>query len=373
MSLRALFIIFILIWSEPAWSSFEIQSKDTVNLEIKGYDGLTETTLFLGELVAGVQHNVAKNYKGLALLTFDQGQVYPIVTGTQDFLINITSPNTLPSFTGSAENEYLYARLKGVEPENDKYEFPELMIQAKQLLDSTGSIRSIEELRAMKEQFHTFVRAHSQDLYHSDMLRRLIAQYFMMHEYVDYHVPGTPATSIKTRYQDAVMDGVGNWLTILKDGIPQHEILNYCVSLYYNRSMVSLASLIISKFPESAYCPGEMMDSFIFSDDLKVINGNSGISIPLSSIKGDKIITLVADDCPVSMAETVTMARRLKAEKSNTTMIVAPVGELSDKYLSMNRMINRGNLLFVNDENLHKNLNKPVKLPFFRQVRGVEH
>ncbi len=76
------------------------------------------------------------------------------------------------------------------------------------------------------------------------MIRRLVGQYFMMHEYVDYHIEGAPAADIKKRYQKEFLAGVGDWLKILSPHISETEILNYCVSLYYNRSMVTLASLI---------------------------------------------------------------------------------------------------------------------------------
>jgi len=80
------------------------------------------------------------------------------------------------------------------------------------------------------------------------MVKRLIAQYFMMHEYVNYHTEGASATDIRLQYQKAILSGVGSWLEILKSQISEHEIMNYCVSLYFNRSMVTLASLIIENY-----------------------------------------------------------------------------------------------------------------------------
>ena len=145
------------------------------------------------------------------------------------------------------------------------------MLQAKQLLESTHSIHTIEELTAKKKEFHDFVRDHYDSLQHSDMVRRLIAQYFMMHEYVDYHIEGAPATDIKNNYQQAVLEGVGNWLEILKSHIPEHEILNHCVALYYNRSMVTLASLIIENYRDIAYCPGGEGKTIRFPADLRLL------------------------------------------------------------------------------------------------------
>ena len=80
-----------------------------------------------------------------------------------------------------------------------------------------------------------------------------MAQYFMMHEYVDYHGDAALATDIRLQYQKAVFEGVESWIEILNRHIPDHEILNYCVSLYYDRSMVTLASLIIEKYRNAAY------------------------------------------------------------------------------------------------------------------------
>jgi hypothetical protein len=71
------------------------------------------------------------------------------------------------------------------------------MIEAKQLLESTYSIKTIKELQAMKESLHTFANIHYHDLQRSDILMRLIAQYFMLHEYVDYKVQGEPEAAIR--------------------------------------------------------------------------------------------------------------------------------------------------------------------------------
>jgi hypothetical protein len=120
------------------------------------------------------------------------------------------------------------------------YDFAHLMIQAKDLLKSSSSVRTVEELTAKKKEFHEFVRKNYESLKHSDMVRRLIAQYFMMHEYVDYHTEGAPAADIRIQYQKEVVNGVGNWLETLKPHLQQQEILNYIVSLYYDRSMVTL-------------------------------------------------------------------------------------------------------------------------------------
>lgn len=360
-------IVFILSWVGAANSSFEIQSKEAVHLEIKGYDGLTEITLFHGELAAGIRQHVETSYRGLGLLRFAQGDVYPVILGNQPFLLKISGPDTMPYFTGSDENEYFYALLEGEKTGNEQYEFADLMFKAKQLLDTTGSVRTFEELQAMKERFHTFVRTHYQDLYHSDMLKRLIAQYFMMHEYVDYHVPGAPVTDIRVRYRQAVMDGVRNWLDILKPNIPQHEVLNYCVSLYYDRSMVTLASKITENFRDVADCPGDESPIPVFPPNLALIdlNGNNKL---FKEFSGKKTIAFVSDDCPVSKVETVVNARLLSQQR-NTTLIAVSLQPLSENHLSMQKMVGGGTIMFVNDEKWRKeNVPQQMKLPQFIQI-----
>jgi hypothetical protein len=357
-----LFVLLVLAGTVNALASFVIQAQEAVSLEIRGYRGLADSSLFAGELAPGVKQSINTSYRGLALLVFEKGQQYPVILGERSFVLKIENPDTLPSFTSSDENEFFYNLLTGVEPGGVRYDFPLLMIEAKQLLDSTHSIHTVKELQAMKERFHTFATTHYQDLQRSDVLMRLIAQYFMMHEYVDYTVQDGPATAIRERYEEAVMDGVRSWLRVLKPHIPQHEILNYCVSLYYNRSMTTLASRIIEKFHEVAYCPGAEKKSIDFPPDLNLTDSN-GSKKTLQELGGKKIIAFVSDNCPVSMVETVIEARR-SAQQSDTTLIVVPLQQLSGHHLAMRRMVSGGNMLFVDDEKWRKeHLADKLKLP----------
>ncbi len=366
---KLLFVFFVMATTEAALASFVIYSQEDVDIEIKGYNALNDFTLFKGKLISGVEQTIDTPYQGLALLVFKKGQKYPVILGEQSFTLNIKNANILPSFTGSSENEFFYKQLTGAAPGPGQYDFAHLMIQAKQLLDSSHSIHTFDELKAMKEKFHTFVRSHYQDLQHSDMLRRLLGQYFMMHEYVDYHIKGAPACDIQVRYKKAVIGGVGNWLEILKTHIPEHEIVNYCVSLYYNRGMVTLASRIIVNFRDVAYCPGDEKLKISFTKNLPMIKGNEKRAQRLDTCKNDKIIAFVSEDCPVSMVETVMKVRQLAAQKKNVTVIVAPLEKLSGKHLAMRRMVSSGNMLFIDDDKWRKkNMPEKLKLPLFVHI-----
>lgn len=363
--LLSLLILFFCASSTLA--AVTLQSQVAADVELKGYDGLTDRRLFEGGLIAGEKQIVDTPYHGLALLVFEKGQHYPVILGESSFILNINNPDTLPSFTGSDENEFFYKLLAGAEPGNTQYDFSFLMSQAKQLLESSYSIHTVNELAAMKEKFHSFAGAHYQQLQHSDMLMRLIGQYFMMHEYVDYHIEGAPASDIQLQYEKALISGVGNWLEILKMYIPEHEVLNYCVSLYYDRSMVTLASLIVDNFKDNAYCPGDETESFNFSEGMIITDGSTEQN--MAELNGDKIIAFVSDDCPVSMVETVVKARKHAGQKNAVKLIVAPLQELSDKHLAMRRMLAKENMFFINDEKWRKkNLTKNPRLPLFVNI-----
>ncbi|MEA3467026.1 MAG: hypothetical protein U9R57_02240 [Thermodesulfobacteriota bacterium] len=364
-----LFVFLVLTSNGTALASFVIQSQDAMDIELKGYNGLTDTILFKGSLNSGTQQTIDTSYRGLALLIFAKGQHYPLILGEQSFSLHIIDPDHLPSFTGSDENAYFYKLLTGAEPGAGQYDFALLMMQAKELLDSSYSIHTVAELKAMKDKFHAFVRTHYQDLRHSDMLRRLLGQYFMMHEYVDFHIKGAPASDIQVQYKKAVLQGVGNWLEIVKPHLPDHEILNYCVSLYYNRGMVTLASLIVDNFREVAYCPGVEKQAYGFPDDLLVAGGDGKGKRRLGAFKGEKIIAFVSQDCPVSMVETVIKVRQMADRKKNVVVIVAPLQELSEKHLAMGRMVSGGNMFFITDEQWRKeHLAEKIKLPLFVQA-----
>lgn len=368
LTIFLLFICSILVANDTACAKLIIHSKTAVAIKIVGFNSLAEISLFKGNLQVDGNQEVKTSYKGLALLVLE-GSRYPVIIGDESLIVNVTSPAELPSFVADTENNFFYKALKDNTHVPERYAFADLMIRAKHLLDSSHSIRTIEELKSRKKEFYHFVGENYQSLKHSDIIRRLLAQYFIMHEYVDYHIEGTPATDIKQRYQQEVLTGVAEWLKTLSPHISEHEILNYCVSLYYSRSMVTLASQIIDKFADAAYCPGDAPGTISFPADLQIFQAGEDKTKNLSSIKGNKLIAFISDQCPVSMVATVSKARKLATEKQATTLIVAPMEKLSNRHLAMNRMIRNGKLMFVSDEKWRKgNLTKNIKLPLFIKI-----
>lgn len=364
----SILILLLLLCSagESAGAILTLHCRTAVDLELVGYDGLAEIPLFKGSIGAGEKQEIATPYQGLALLRFAGGQGYPVLLGDTSFTLNIAGPAEPPAFAGSGENEFFAGRLAGREPGGTPSDFALILLRAKELLESTYPIRTVPELTAKKEEIHAFVRDQYKSLSHSDMVRRLVGQYFMMHEYVSYHREGIPPTDLRARYQQAVVDGVGSWLEILRPHIPGHVILNYCLSLYYERSMVTLAALIAENFPNVAFCPGVARETWRFPDSLPVAGADGGGERELGSIKGGKIIAFVSDDCPVSMVATVIKARQIADRNADGQLIVMPLQRLSEKHLAMNGMVSNGSMLFINDEQWRQeHLAEKIRLPLF--------
>ncbi len=364
----ALLILLVLLCGAraSAGATLTLHCRTAMDLELVGYDGLAERVLFQGRIAAGGNQAIATPYQGFALLRFGPEQGYPVLLGDAPLAIHLAGPTEPPTFAGSGDNEFFSSRLAGKAPAGPPSNFALLLLRAKELLDSTQTLRTVPELTAKKEELHAFVREHYASLRHSDMVRRLLGQYLMMHEYVDYGGHGTAAADIRTRHEQAVIDGVGTWLALLRPHVPETATLNYCLSLYYQRSMVTLAARIAAHFPRAAHCPGAAKEDWSFPSDLRVVDAEGQRAWPLATIKGDKLIALVSEDCPASLVATVIQARQIADQGQNVQLIVAPVQQLSQPHLRLNSMVSNGTMLFVDDERWRKaHLAEPIRLPLF--------
>ncbi len=343
-------LVFLCV-SVNAWATFTIHTRTAVDMTLTGFDGLKDFPIFQAKISDDNQQEITTPYRGLALLGFAGGQSYPVIIGEDPFVLQITDPGQPPPFIDSRENEFLYRSLTDSEAvANETFPFAKVLLQAKRLLESTYAINTPEQLTAKKEELTAFVSQNYQSLRHSDMVQRLMAQSFMMHEYVNYHREGEPATAIQQQYQQEVLDSVSGWLKALSPYIPASEIVNACVIFYYDRSMVTMAALIIDRFPAEAICPGEPGATSPLPHSLKVKDAHGKPHGTLADINGNKTIALVADDCPVSMTVAVAKARELARRKTANPLIVAPLQPLNSNHLAMAKMIRDEKILFIDDE-----------------------
>ena len=353
-------------------SGLVIHPKTNMIVELQGYDGFEIILIYRGALVAGEDTIVETAYNGLAMLIFSGKQKYPVIIGRKTSGVVITSPDKPPSFECGDENNLFYKSLSGNESADKGNGFARLMIHGKVLLDSSSTIQTVEELHGKKVEFQEFMQSNYLQLSHSDLLRRLLNQYFMMHEYVRFHREGSPAGDIRLRYQQEVLAGVKSMVTILKDFIPENEVLNYCIGLYYHRGMVTLASFIANNFRKIAYCGGENPVLSDFPANLKLITSDGSAAVELGALKGSKTFSFVSSDCPVSMVMTVMKVRKtveVKNHKINRYIIVVPLEKLSAKHRAMSKNVSGGAMFFVDDEVWRKkNLPKNIRLPFFGNI-----
>jgi hypothetical protein len=352
--------------------AFVIHSSIEAQISLQGYCGLSEIPLYKGKVRFADPIEIETAYRGLALLLINGNYQYPIIIKDSSLAFTIVSPYLPPSFSGDGENYYFYSLLSGNEHLVQKFTYAHLLLQAKNLLESSQSIKSMADLQKKKNEFLTFLGKNYVYLKNSDRIKRLLTQYFMMLEYVDFHAAGAPATDIGRRYEAEVMEGVRNWLDVLGSHVPQYEILNFCVSLYYDRSMVTLASKIIMKFKESAFCPGVADTPETFPEDLTLVVPSTKNQKKLNETKGNKIMAFVSDDCPVSMVETV-MKARSAAQGKDQTIVAIPLQQLNENHMSMRRMVSGGNMLFVDDEKWRKeNFPEKLRLPMFVQMKDEQ-
>ncbi len=371
MAMCVLFALYLCLHiPESAVADIIVDSHLDGHVKLIGFNGLDSFTLSDKTIYKRTYSTINTQYTGLILLKLSTGQTYPIISSKKPITIKILAPELPPEFIDSDENEYFYSLLSGSTSQTKSFRFPNLMITAKQLLESSYSIKTPQQLTEKKQEFQQFVIANYSLLKQSDMVRRLIAQSFMMHEYVDYHIEGQPATTIKTHYHNEILNCVRGWITALKETILSHEILNYCVSLYYDRSMISLAARIIHAYKDIAYCPGRDLKSIELPNELPLTTGNRNRQLKFGDIKGRKLIAFVSNECPASMVETVNTARQLH-QKSDTQVIVVPLQHLSDKHLSMSQLLSSGTLYFVDDDTWRKtSIPEDLQLPTFLQLNN---
>lgn len=385
MGKKNVYITFIIAWlllflpifvSQSAGTSLFINSQSKLNLELVGYNGLKDFSIVKTTASPEKRETVITFYRGLALLNYSNGSSYPLILNNEPFTFEIKNASQPPSFKSSVTNEYFYDLLAGKIRETDAVldEFAYLMIQAKNLLESSSGIATASELQTKREEFYHFIRDHYNNLKNSDMIRRLVAQSFMMHEYVNYHIKDEPATNIKKKYQSKVLECAKGWLETLKPHIPEHETLNYIVLLYYDRSMVSMASFIANNFKEYAFCPGTEKKDFGLKKTLMLTGKKGQRQIELHEIQGDKILAFVSGECSVSMVQAISFARLKDGSRPKYQIIVVPVKKLSVKHFTMGKKLSTSNLYFVQDDKwIEKNVPDNLRLPHLVNLREMEN
>ncbi len=392
--------------------AIHIKSDAIVDIILEGYNGFSSFTIAELHIDSGSTATINTDYEGLVLLIYPQGQRYPLILSDDKLEINIHSPGVKPDFINSQENEFLYDYLSKYrkleyqlmllketmsEMESSDPFFPELekeqlrvqaereklkctlttneypmastLLAARLLNESTYNIKTSFELNERKEAYHQFVKENAGRLIHSDMLMELARQYFMMHEYVSFIPEGTKDIMYgKMEFNNAIISSAGNWIDLLQDMVAAEKVLDFCVGLYYDRSMVGQATGIIDAYREIAFCPGTGSIEFNIVEevtDLSVVDSKGFNKMPMSALNLYKVLALVADTCNISKVETIALARLITEKKIAATVVVVPSGQLTENYKIMDRMYT-GTFYFAQDEGWYQqNIKSHGTIPLF--------
>ncbi len=125
----------------PAHAGVVASSDVDIKIRLVGFAVLEEKPIFSGDIKAQSSIEMDTLYHGLALLVFEGGQTYPAIIGDGPVSLHISDPGSLPVFTPGSENEFFYRKLSGESTGAGQFDFALLMIEAKQLLDSSSAIR----------------------------------------------------------------------------------------------------------------------------------------------------------------------------------------------------------------------------------------
>lgn len=352
-----------------AGAELSISSATQMKVELYGFSALKERLLYRGVISPGSQLDIPTDYEGLGLLKVTGGKEYSVILGKEPVTIIFTLPNSSPQFVNSPENGVFSAWQQTTVTEGtEKFPFTKLLIEAKTLLETSRQITTPGELTTQKNLIHDFISRNYLSLSKSDMIKQLVVQYFLMHEYISYHTVSSSTDTLQLNYREEILDGVKSWRRILGKHMAEDEIVSFCVSFFFKREMVTLAYLLMEDNRDVATCPGEAPFPLQFPDTLKLTFGE-GIETELGKILTPKLVTIISTKCTFSMVESVMKARELVEKRKGVAMIIATVEPLNREHLAMSQLVNGGLLLFVNDEKwrVEQFKNKPF-LPYFYSV-----
>jgi hypothetical protein len=369
-----------------------VAQKSTVEIELKpaagklvkltGFDGFRADTLSSLILDQSGFGAATIPYRGFILLVMEDGRIFPLILDKKKTKIFLNSYSEVPQFAGDEENTFLYTVLtsnqqfagkKMVIAEgsrffqtNDPFRpvldgemdslvarkerleksiwarkegMAGLLIQGKSLIESTSEITTREQLDDQKTKILKFIQSHQEDLRHTDMLRQLAYQYEMMNEYIRWG---------KYPYEVVMVNDVGTWIDSLGKQLGSHQIVNYFLQFYLDRSMVSMAIRIAEKYESYSLCPAlnEGEADSLSDMEIKISDTRSGIG-NLKKMSFLKILFFYNSGCPACIAEQISLMRTLKQEKAPVPAITLFSASDEEKGLSTLTRLQREPFLYA--------------------------
>jgi hypothetical protein len=385
-----------------AQGRLHIASDADAAFTLTGFDAFSTFDIARVDLSGGRDTIINNPYRGLALMRYGNGSVYPLIMEDTETKIIFPNDSPLPVFPDGGENLFLYgfltsfrelsARaghlqylLAGAEGDEDSlshfreelglvnsrldslkaglpepdYPLASLFLRGRMLIESSYSIRTHEELQSHKGEFLTYIREGFPQLRYSDLIQETGRQYMMMNEYV---LSGKDVVN-QTRIND-----VADWTGALAVWVEPAAVVDFFVGAFYGRSMVTQASAIAGSFAGIVISDGCVPVPFEICDTIGglILTDYEGLRTEnMDDWDVDKVLSLVSEDDMVSLAETVSLVRDITTEGLFLPLVVVPAEPLSLRHLGM-RSLCQGFLFFATDESRQQIFpGSPPGLPCF--------
>lgn len=342
-----------------------IQQAQGKKLTITGFSGMKEEKLT--ELVLD-KEGFAKysgDYQGFALIEIENKGLFPVILGQETVKFSIDERG-IPQFTDK-ENAWLYDALnrKNISEqkritlkenlnyfrEDDPYyrvlkrkqveldslkglnenaarnksgTLASLILQGRQVIESTYGIRTKEQLYDRKKAMLDYLYINFEKLYHTDMFRQIAFQYAMMNEYV--------AKSREEHYKYVIAD-IGDWITKLDGKLTPEEITEFFLSMAAGRRMISLGTEILGNFGKYTGCPVKNFPHHgksTLADFTVHLWKSKETQLPMSKISnGKKLVIFYDEDCVFCLSGHVRMMNLLEKNGASVPVITVFTGQKS--------------------------------------------
>jgi len=369
-------VLFISVkgYSQSSELKIRFPSEAGAKAMITGYNYLKNDTIGMIDLNTQGEGVLKHNYIGFALITVAGTRQYPIIINKGYTTIELIPGSKTPKFGNCKDNAFLYRTLiakeelmrkrmtidealesfddndpfrKSLIAEKEKLSTKEislnknikdssvfyvsaLLMQAKELMETTYGIKTEAELKDRKNAFLTFINKNIKTLRYSDMIQQLAGQYVMMNEYV--------IIGQNNHYNQVLVD-VEDWIKKFGKSIGSKQIAEHFMNIYAGRSMYGVAGRIAERFHKETACKINTKTFELKGDKKSIIieaeikNSKAGDNtIKLKNIPSQyKILIYHSNKCSASYVQNIMLSRYTREKMIQVPVITVFVeGESQD-------------------------------------------
>ncbi len=362
--------LFSSFWFGARAEGLEINAPAFSNKEVVVimFNGLAIDTLLNSWLDEKGKVIVPIKKEGFILIKLDGKHLYPMFYSTKENKFNLKE-NGRPDFAGYSQNSFFFRQLilkqsliskqrvlneammtfskddslirafkmKQSSNERKLKQFESLyidsseytgaiLISSLQLIETSYSIRSEEELVKIKREFRRFIQEHYNSISSSDMLQQLANQYMMMNEYV---IVG------KEKMENQIAQDITDWIQLLKEHYSDRDVVQYFLKYFISRTMVTMTAAIYEKLPDLSACPvqnGQVNNkNAIERSSSTEVDATTLAKLIKTADQRETVFIAIDVDCPASIAGQVLLTRVITQNKIPVNVITAFCGRAPEQ------------------------------------------